>query len=159
MLGPEKLPQSVLDTMKDAVEKTHGKRVEAFNMGGVDEAIRYEDVRERYKDLFEDWVDSKGYWFATQMIMSELNRLGTVADSLYKNGVNIVVLGHSHDTKMDKDSWFTEDRIYANCGFWCGFGEPAEVRDNAHFVETDGHTVKLMRFNHGDVKKVVSRLL
>lgn len=151
MVGPEKMPESVLDTMRDAVEKTHGKKVAHFNMGGVVGNVPYDTVRERYRDLFQDWVRAKGHWFAIQMIMTELNRLGTVADKMCGNGVNIVVLGHSHDTKMDKDSWFVEDRIYANCGYWCGFGEPEKIADNAHFVETDGKTVTLMKFNNGDV--------
>ncbi len=146
MAGPEKLPQSVLDAVKDAVEKTHKKKVKSFNMGDVAGEVQYEEIRNRYSDLFEDWVKAKGYWFAVQMIMSELNRLGTVADKMCKDGVNIVVMGHSHDTKMDKDSWLVEDRIYANCGYWCGFNEPEKIDDNAHFVETDGKTVSLFRF-------------
>ena len=156
MVGPERLPESVLDAMKDAVEKTSGVKVENFNMGKLIGEVPFGDIRTRYRTLFGDWVQAKGHWFAIQMIMSELNRLGTVADKMCGNGVNIVVLGHSHDTKMDKDSWFVEDRIYANCGYWCGYGEPNKVADNAHFVETDGETVTLVKFNNGDVKKEIS---
>jgi hypothetical protein len=54
---------------------------------------------------------------------------------------------------MDKDSWFVSDRIYANCGYWCGFGERENIEDNAHFVETDGTTVILNSFRGGKVKK------
>ncbi len=148
MMGPEKLPQSVFDAIKEAVETTHGKKVQDFDMGGVIGKVKFTDIRDRYKSLFEDWVNAKGYWFAVQMIMSELNRLGTVADKMCKDGTNIVVLGHSHDTKMDKDSLFVEDRIYANCGYWCGFGQPNKINDNAHFVETDGKTVSLLKFHN-----------
>ena len=59
-----------------------------------------------------------------------------------------VIFGHSHDTKMDKDWFCTENRIYANCGYWCGFGEDHK-EDNAHFVQTDGQTVELYGFNNG----------
>jgi UDP-2,3-diacylglucosamine pyrophosphatase LpxH len=148
----EKLPESVLDAMKDAVENTNKTKVTDFNMGENVDSHPYEKVRERYQNLFDDWVKAKGLWFATQMIMSELNRLGTVADQLCRDGVNIVVFGHSHDTKMDKDSWFVEDRIYANCGYWCGFGDQEKIEDNAHFVQTDKETVELFRFAAGEIE-------
>ena len=131
----------------------------AFNMGQTAGELDFEEVRGRYRNLFDDWIRAKGYWYAVQMIMSEMNRLGTVADQLCRDGVNIVILGHSHDTKMDKDSWFVKDRIYANCGFWCGFGDIEKIEDNAHFVQTDGETVELLRFNDGALEKRVSRKL
>jgi len=109
----------------------------------------YEDVKERYRNLYDDWKDSVGLWKSIQMIMCELNRLGPVADQLCRNGVDIVIFGHSHDTKMDKDTFLVKDRIYANCGYWCGFGEDEDKDDNAHFVETDGKTVKLNYLKNG----------
>lgn len=148
----EKMPESVLDAMKDAVEWTHHEKVTGFNMGEIAGIHQYETVRENYRKLFDDWVAAKGFWFATQMILSELNRLGTIADQLCRDGVDIVVFGHSHDTKMDKDAWFTKDRIYANCGYWCGFGEEEKAEDNAHFVQTDGHSVELVQFAGGDIQ-------
>jgi UDP-2,3-diacylglucosamine pyrophosphatase LpxH len=159
MMGPEKLPQSVFDALRDAVSKTLEVKVDEFTMGPNGEGKLCKEIREEYKNLFEDWQQSKGYWFAAQMIMSEMNRLGTLADKLCRDGVNIVIFGHSHDTKMDKDSWFTEDRIYANCGYWCGFNEPGKVDDNAHFVETDGRNVALYKFNNGDVKLAKEKAL
>ena len=150
VMGPEKLPESVLDALKDAVEMTDkSKDVDLFNMGHICPAQEYKDVRERYRNLFDDWKEAVGFWQSVQMIMSELNRLGTVADQLCRDGVDIVVFGHSHDTKMDKDSWLVKDRIYANCGYWCGFGEKEKVEDNAHFVETDGTSVELYAFEQG----------
>lgn len=150
VMGPEKLPESVLDALKDAVEMTReSKEVDLFNMGNICAAQEYNDVRERYRNLFDDWKEAVGFWQSVQMIMCELNRLGTVADQLCRDGVDIVVFGHSHDTKMDKDTWFVKDRIYANCGYWCGFGEKENVEDNAHFVETDGKSVELYAFKKG----------
>jgi UDP-2,3-diacylglucosamine pyrophosphatase LpxH len=153
MLGPEKMPEAVLDSMRGAVENTTGTSVSGFNMGPGRNDRSYEYIKDSYKNLYEDWYQSKGYWYASQMILCELNRLGTIADSLCRDGINIVILGHSHDTKMDKDSWFTEDRIYANCGYWCGFGEQEKIEDNAHFVETDGTRVELVQFRDGRAKR------
>ncbi len=85
------------------------------------------------------------------MIMCELNRLGTVADQLYRNGVEIVIFGHSHDTKMDKDSFLVQDRIYANSGYWCGFGDDDNKEDNAYVILTDGQTVQLNYLKNGAV--------
>lgn len=146
VLGPEKLPESFLDSMKNAVErKIIPNKVDKFVMGPLCADQTYDDVKERYKDLYDDWKNSVGFWQSVQMIKSEMNRLDTVADQLCKDGVDIVILGHSHDTKMDKDSWLCKDRIYANCGYWCGFDEDNED-DNAHFVETDGTSVTLLSF-------------
>ena len=146
VMGPEKLPESLLDALKDAVEKTKKTEVTEFKMGYICAYKGYETVKSRYKNLFDDWKASVGFWQSVQMIKSEMNRLDTVADQMCRDGVDIVVLGHSHDTKMDKDSWLAKDRIYANCGYWCGFGDQESIDDNAHFVETDGKTVTLFSF-------------
>lgn len=42
---------------------------------------------------------------------------------------NVVIFGHTHNAMLDKDWFFTEDRIYANTGCWC--------KPNAHCVEVD----------------------
>ncbi len=120
-------------------------------MGHICGDQKYEDIKERYKNLYDDWKDSVGLWQSVQMIMCELNRLGTVVDQLCRNGVEIVIFGHSHDTKMDKDSFLVQDRIYANCGYWCGFGDDDNKDDNAHFIETDGQTVQLNYLKNGAV--------
>jgi UDP-2,3-diacylglucosamine pyrophosphatase LpxH len=150
-MGSEKLPESVLDALKDAIENTFsGRKVSNFNMKGICPNQDFEDVRTRYRNLFDDWRKAKGFWQSIQMIMCELNRLGTVADQLCRDGVDIVIFGHSHGTKMDKDSWCVKDRIYANCGYWCGLGEKDRIQDHAHFVETDKETVTLCSFKDGE---------
>jgi UDP-2,3-diacylglucosamine pyrophosphatase LpxH len=53
------------------------------------------------KKLMEDW---------------ELERLGDRLSA--KKGYKIVIFGHTHKTKIDKDSVFVADRIYANTGCW-----------------------------------------
>lgn len=157
--GEERLPESVLDTVLEAAEKKLGEDIGSIVMNERGRTIDVETVRERYKNLYEDSVRTHGRWKTAQMIMCEVNRLGSIADELCRDGVDIVVFGHSHDTKMDKDSWFTKNRIYANCGYWCGFGELEKIEDNAHFVQTDGQTVELMSFYRGEANLVTSRHL
>ncbi|MFH1117716.1 MAG: hypothetical protein V1792_27670 [Pseudomonadota bacterium] len=139
VMGPEKLPESILDALRDSVVKL-GEPVVKFNMGNDALNEDYLTIRDRYRNLYQDWFEAVGFWRSTQMIMSELNRLGSVADSLCKNGVRMVVFGHSHGTKMDKDSILVDNRIYANCGYWCGFGDEDDAKNNAHFVESDCET-------------------
>ncbi len=157
VMGPEKLTESILDALRDSVVKL-GTPVEKFNMGNEALDEDYEIIRARYQNLYGDWFDAVGFWQSTQMIMSELNRLGPVADSLCKNGVQMVVFGHSHGTKMDKDSILTENRIYANCGYWCGFGDVNEAKNNAHFVESDGETQTALYSFREDGPKLEERL-
>ena len=35
-------------------------------------------------------------------------------------GHKVVVFGHTHVGKIDKDSLFVKDRVYVNSGCWCG---------------------------------------
>ena len=35
-----------------------------------------------------------------------------------KKGYKIVIFGHTHKAKIDKDSFLVADRIYANTGCW-----------------------------------------
>ena len=60
----------------------------------------------------------------------ERRYLNGPADRLCKRyDYDVVVFGHTHNAMIDKDWFFTEDRIYANCGSWC--------KDNAYSVEID----------------------
>lgn len=153
VLGPEKLPESVLDVLKDAILCSKDIDVKTFNMGHICREQSFDDVRDRYQNLYDDWLKAVGFWQSVQMIMCELNRLGTIADQLCRDGIEIVVMGHSHDTKTDKDHLIGRDRIYANCGYWCGFDEEESGEDNAHFVQTDGEKVELCSFRQGKSKK------
>lgn len=45
--------------------------------------------------------------------------LENVGDRLcHKKGYKIVIFGHTHKAKIDKDSYLVADRIYANAGCW-----------------------------------------
>lgn len=149
VLGPEKLPESVLDVLRDSVIQTTGSYPVQFLMGKICRSQSYAEVKNRYRDLFDDWIDAVGLWKSIQMLMCEMDRLGSTADQLCKDGIEIVVMGHSHGTKMDKDHPIGRNRIYANCGFWCGMDEKDEAKSNAHFVQTDGETVELCHFCQG----------
>jgi hypothetical protein len=49
---------------------------------------------------------------------SDLEKFG---DRLSRqHGHKVVVFGHTHVGKIDKDSLFVKDRVYANSGCWCG---------------------------------------
>jgi UDP-2,3-diacylglucosamine pyrophosphatase LpxH len=37
-----------------------------------------------------------------------------------EKGYKVVVFGHTHEAKIDRDSYSTGDRIYVNSGSWCG---------------------------------------
>lgn len=147
-LGPETLTESILDALKDSIRDTLNKEVVSFNMGYLSEDYEYETIRARYKNLFQDWLDEVGLWKTIQMLMCEVDRLGSTADQLCTDGINIVIMGHSHGTKMDKDSILSQERIYANCGYWCGLDKKDKGND-AHYVQTNGSRVELCSFRGG----------
>lgn len=158
LLGTEKLPESILDVLKDAVANHTGITPQIFRMGHLCKDQSYAEVKDRYRNLFDDWIDSIGFWKSVQMILCEMDRLGPTADRLCKNGTEIVIMGHSHGTKMDKDRLIGRDRIYANCGYWCGMGEIGSGKNNAHFVQTDGNVVELCAFrnNNSIIRKTLT---
>ena len=41
-------------------------------------------------------------------------------DLSQQHGYKVVVFGHTHAGKIDKDSLFVKDRVYVNSGCWCG---------------------------------------
>jgi UDP-2,3-diacylglucosamine pyrophosphatase LpxH len=49
---------------------------------------------------------------------SDLEKFGDRLSEQY--GHNVVVFGHTHVGKIDKDSLFVKDREYVNSGCWCG---------------------------------------
>lgn len=69
--------------------------------------------------------------------------LGPIADKLCKDGnYQVCILGHSHKSEIDKDTWFVNERIYANAGYWCGA--------KCTFVETEktatGYDVSIVKW-------------
>jgi len=112
-------------------------------------------VKRRYASVFDRWVEKFGHRYAIRSVLGELNALGWFADRLATSrGYRVVVLGHSHQAKMDKDQWFVaDDRIYANAGYMCPSGD-----DDTNFIEVDkspqGLVVNLMRADDNAVSTV-----
>ncbi len=58
--------------------------------------------------------------FNTLMKMAKEGELEHVGDRLSdRKGYKIVIFGHTHKAKIDRDSFLVADRIYANTGCWC----------------------------------------
>ena len=117
--------------------------------------IKAIDVKNKYANLYEQWQERVGRGMAFKAIMAEIGHLGSLADHLCKKSdTNIVIFGHSHDSRLDKDSWFVDDRIYANCGAWC------DKKKEKTFVESQKdenkrvHYVRLMAWKDGKVEKM-----
>ncbi len=83
-------------------------------------ALRVRDVQRKYAYLWDRWVEKFGYRYALQTVLGEMDSLEWFGDRLCKKqGYRVVVLGHTHNAKIDKDWLFTPDRAYANAGYWC----------------------------------------
>jgi UDP-2,3-diacylglucosamine pyrophosphatase LpxH len=101
------------------------------------EKVRLATVKDAYKDLYDEWCATHGGVGASiRSILHEFDYLDDYADQLCKRGgTRIAVLGHSHCSEIDKDTWFVQDRIYANCGAWCE-GDDAKPAKGT-FVQID----------------------
>ena len=94
--------------------------------------------------MYDDWPEK--IVSKPRAVFAELDRLEPIADKLCKNGKHkVCIFGHSHKYDIDKDSWFVDDRIYANTGYWCG--------SRCTFVETEriegdesAYVVRLMKW-------------
>jgi len=119
-LGPQTLPQSIFECLIEWAGITEDTPILMPPRGDLSISITAGEVKKKYADLYEQWKHTKGPGMAFKAIMAEIGYLGDLADNLCKRGdTNIVIFGHSHDSELDKDSWFVDDRIYANCGAWC----------------------------------------
>ncbi|MBN2528547.1 MAG: metallophosphoesterase [Deltaproteobacteria bacterium] len=109
------------------------------------------DVKERYRNIYEDWpnrVVSK-----PRAVFAELDMLGPIADRLCKmNGYKVCIFGHSHHAEVDRNTWFVEDRIYANSGYWCG--------SDCTFIEVEKenekYTVHLNQWKNQQIESITS---
>ncbi len=155
MLGEQTLPQSVLEAV--------------IEEAGLDENIQYElkrpnaqtqsqpasVVKEVYKNIYNDWPSS--IVSKHRAVFAEINMLGPIADKLCKDGYyQVCIFGHSHKSEIDKDTWFVNDRIYANSGYWCG--------ENCTFVEAEqtknGYNVCTVKWVGGDdIKRLDCKMI
>jgi UDP-2,3-diacylglucosamine pyrophosphatase LpxH len=101
--------------------------------------IALSEIRDAYKNLYDDWCNAHGGFGAgPRAIMHEFRYLDDYADQLCKrDGTRIVVLGHSHQSELEKDRTFGHARIYANCGAWCKYKDGAPVNGTFVHVRID----------------------
>lgn len=131
LLGPQKLPESVFEAILEEADIPEDADIIMLPIGGKPFSIKAIDISKRYANLYEQWERHYGSGMAFKAVMAEIGYLSDLADTLSKKGdTNIIIFGHSHDSELDKDSWFVKDRIYANCGAWCDEEKPCT------FVET-----------------------
>ncbi|MHC4645486.1 MAG: metallophosphoesterase [Planctomycetota bacterium] len=118
-LGPQRLAASVFEAVLEEAGLKESTKIRMPKKNGRAESVTAAQVKERYAGLYDQWKETYGAGIAFKAMMAEIGFLGNLADRLCKSSdTNIVVFGHSHDWKLDKDAWFVSDRIYANCGTW-----------------------------------------
>ncbi|MFA5354070.1 MAG: metallophosphoesterase [Thermodesulfovibrionales bacterium] len=120
MVGPEKLASSVFEAIMGEAHLPLDTEIIMPKRNGQDMKVTAQEILTRYENLYSQWKERVGAGIAFKSILAEIGYLDDAADRLCKkHDTNIVIFGHSHDWILDKDSWFVEDRIYANCGTWC----------------------------------------
>jgi UDP-2,3-diacylglucosamine pyrophosphatase LpxH len=93
-------------------ERAHAKQIIMSDQ----ETITIDQVMSMYKNLeYHDQPFKVGSKLASE---GDLEKFGDRLSE--KHGHKVVVLGHTHDAKIDKDSLFVQDRVYVNSGSWCG---------------------------------------
>ena len=145
MVGRPTLSQCVLEAVIEEAQLDEDIDYKIRKKDGGFRLISALEVKEQYKDIYNDWptqLVSKH-----RAVFAELDMLGPIADKLCKNGsYKVCVFGHSHKSEIDKDTWFVNDRIYANAGYWCGA--------KCTFVETEktpeGYHVCLVKWLGND---------
>ena len=80
------------------------------------ETISVDQVKSLYRNLeYHDQPFKVGKMLANE---SDLEKFGDQLSE--QHGHKVVVFGHTHVGKIDKDSLFTKERVYVNSGCWCG---------------------------------------
>lgn len=156
LLGPQKLPQSAFEAILEEAGLNDDTKIQmkAFdsNVPNDDQKsfIKASDIKHKYANLYEQWESHYEKGMAFKAVMAEIGYLGDIADNLCKKGdTNIVIFGHSHDSELDKDSWFTDDRIYANCGAWCDEDKPSSFVETEKDTATNRYNVRLFDWKEG----------
>lgn len=145
LLGPEKIAGAVFEAVMEEAGLLYSTKI---NMGGYQTDCG--SIKAKYNDLYRQWVELQGAGMAFKAVMAEISYLDDLADYLTKKGdTNIVIFGHSHDAKIDKDSWFVENRIYANCGSWCEDDKPKTYVETQKDNGKHRHYVRLMEYKNG----------
>jgi len=155
MLGPQKIASSVFEAITEEAGLDESDEIIMSNRGCKKITIRVGEVKQKYAALYEQWTNQYGPGIAFKSVMAEIGYLGNVADRLCKkNGINLIIFGHSHDWKLDKDSLFVEDRIYANCGTWCDESKPCTYVETQKDTANNRHIIRIMDWNNGKPKSL-----
>ena len=88
--------------------------VKEIVMNSKGRKISIKEINKMYKPLAKEHPPIEA--LTKLALEGELEHIG---DRLcQKKGYKIVIFGHTHKAKMDKDSFLVADRIYANTGCW-----------------------------------------
>ncbi len=107
--GCENIYEAILEGL---AERAHAEQI---IMPGPTE-ISIEQVKSIYKNLpYHDEPLRVGIKLASE---GDLEKFGDQLSE--QHNYKVVVLGHTHTAKIDKDSLLVKDRVYVNSGNWCG---------------------------------------
>jgi len=138
--------QTITSSLIEAVmEFTSHRPSDHFIMPYDRPSITIKEVKEKYKNVFKQWVRKYGYWYSLNAIRAELGSLNWFADRLsQKHDYKIVVMGHSHSSEIDKDGFkfLDNNSIYANAGHWTT-SKPSYIK----IVKDKGYKVSLYKKN------------
>ena len=152
-LGPQRLAASVFEAMLEDAGLRDDTKIRMPKRNGKAVVVTAGQVKERYACLYDQWQEIYGSGVAFKAMMAEIGFLGKLADRLCKKGdTNIVIFGHSHDWRLDTDTWFVGDRIYANCGTWCDDERPCTWVESQKDREARRHIVRVMDWNDGQIR-------
>lgn len=155
VLGPQRLAESVFEAVLEEANLTENTKIRMPRRNGISLSITAGEVKKKYAGLYDQWKDRSGSGSAFKAIMAEIGFLGNIADHLCKQSdTNIVIFGHSHDWQLDKDKWFVDDRIYANCGTWCDDEKPCTWVESRKDRNNRRHYIRVMDWNGGKPKKL-----
>jgi len=154
-LGPQRLAASVFEAVLEEAGLNENTKIRMPGRSSNAAAVTAGEVKKKYADLYDQWKDAFGSGAAFKAMMAEIGFLGNIADHLCKQSdTNIVIFGHSHDWKLDKDKWFVDDRIYANCGTWCDEEKPCTWVESQKDRKKRRHVIRVMDWNEGKPKKL-----
>jgi len=123
-VGPDRFASCVFEALLEEARLPRDAEIVMPKRGGQVVKVNAAHISEKYGNLYDQWKERVGAGLAFKSILAEIGYLDDAADRLCKkNDTNIVIFGHSHGWELDKDSWFVEDRVYANCGTWCDSSE------------------------------------
>jgi len=149
-LGPQRLASSIFEAVLEEACLNADTPIRMPKRNGKADAVTAGQVKEKYARLYDQWQETYGAGEAFKAMMAEIGFLGNLADRLCKKSdTNVVIFGHSHDWKLDKDKWFVGDRIYANCGTWCDDNKPCTWVESQKDREERRHIIRVMEWNNG----------